>query len=135
MVMEDGHGQDKTLIDALLDQLHDLETGHGSQSWTEGKRYNAQCDGKNHYLYKMDKAAINPKTGHGYSKGRIYAGTFENAREKCPAYAANWTSRHNCRKGGISDGHGRPESHGTGRDEGIKGGNPVRWQDLLSASN
>lgn len=130
--MEVGHGQERALVDALLDQLHDLEIGHGKQSWTEGKRYNAQCDGKNHYLYKMDKSAVNPKTGHGYSKGRIYEGSFEKAKFKCPTYAANWQSKHRCRTGGISDGHGRSTGHGTGRDEGVQSLNPVRWEDLLS---
>jgi hypothetical protein len=137
LVMEDGHGWTDEALETIHDLLlHDLESGHGqeeNQSWTEGIRYNAQCDGKNHYLYKMDKSAINPKTGHGYSKGRIYAGAFNKNRHKCEAYAASWESRHTCGAGRSGDGHGRVEgSPASGSQNGV-GSHPVkpfRWQDF-----
>lgn len=131
----DGHGLAKEVEKARHDQLHDLESGHGQRSWTEGKRYNAQCDGKNHYLYKIDKTAINPKTGKGYSKGRIYAGAFEKVRHKCAAYAANWISGHSCGSGRSGDGHGRPEGDGDGERETLPRVRPVRWQDLPVAND
>jgi hypothetical protein len=136
MVMDSGHGWTNEALEVVHDLLHDLDAGHGqeeSQSWTEGIRYNAQCDGKNHYLYKMDKGAINPKTGHGYSKGRIYAGTIDKVRYKCEAYAANWESKHRCSAGRSSDGHGRPEGFANGESENDASEDPiksVRWQDF-----
>jgi hypothetical protein len=86
----DGHGELEKVIN---DMLHDLEQG-ATVVMEEGVRYNAQCDGKNHYLYRIDTSAVNPKTGHGYSKGRIYEGTFEQNKSKCPAYADYWQGRH-----------------------------------------
>ena len=73
--------------------VHDLNFGHGVVM-DEGERYNAQCDGSNHYLYKINKRAINPKTGRPYSKGRIYAGTFNANRHKSQAYCEQWASKH-----------------------------------------
>jgi hypothetical protein len=116
------------------DQLKDLESGHG-QSWTEGKRYNAQCDGKNHYLYVMDKSAINPKTGKGYSKGRIYAGTFENVRQSCSTYAANWQSKHRCSAGGDSAPDGLPQDDAGRGNEAISSHSIRGWQDLRVAND
>jgi hypothetical protein len=148
-VMEAGHGlvMDDSLVmeggldalhDLLGETLHDLEVGHGNQSWTEGIRYNAQCDGKNHYLYKMDKNAINPKTGKGYSKGRIYVGTLEANRYRCEAYAANWESKHRCGAGRSSDGHGRAEGApdgGSENDLSARPGEPYRWQDFTVSND
>src|SRR5262245_54397119 len=125
--MEIGHGQSNEIEQAIHDQIQQLETGHGqeiNQSWTEGIRYNAACDGKNHYLYKIDKAAVNPKTGHGYSKGRIYAGTFDKIRSRCEAYAANWQSEHSCGAGRSGDGHGRSAGHGNSRSQSVEGSSP-----------
>lgn len=131
--MDGGHGQDAVMEAAIHDLLHDLETGHG-QSWTEGVRYNAQCDGKNHYLYKIDKSAVNSKTGKGYSKGRIYVGTFNANKHKCEAYAASWESRHTCGAGRSGDGHGRFESASIGGSENDLSedhGKPYKWQDFV----
>jgi hypothetical protein len=113
--LEIGHG---SLAEAIELLLHDLEGGHGVVM-AEGIRYNATCDGKNHYLYKMDKSAINPKTGHGYSKGRIYVGTIKEHWEKCPAYLSEWESKHKCRSRRSGDGHGRVTGHGNGGSDSI----------------
>jgi len=91
--------------------LHDLKSGHGVVM-EEGVSYNALCDGKNHYLYKIDKKAINPKTGKPYSKGRIYAGKF--SREKSPAYCDQWLSQHVCGHGRDGAASGRASQDNTG---------------------
>ena len=104
----------------LAVMLRDVIDGHGTVM-EEGIRYNAHCDGKNHYLYKRDTKAINPKTGHGYSKGRIYVGTLEACRSQSPAYCEQWEGkhRHGSGHGRASAGHGRPETDSLSEREGV----------------
>jgi hypothetical protein len=40
----------------------EADAGHGVVM-EEGVRYHGQCDGRNHYLYKINKMAIKPKNG------------------------------------------------------------------------
>jgi len=110
--------------------LHDLKNGHGAVM-EEGVSYNAQCDGKNHYLYKIDKRAINPKTGRPYSKGRVYAGKFD--RSKSPAYCDQWASKHVCGHGGNGSASGRIEKDNSGRVSDTSAEVVVQW--VVPSSN
>ena len=44
----------------VREMLHDWQSGHGVVM-DEGISYNATCDGKNHYLYKINKKALTLK--------------------------------------------------------------------------
>ena len=99
----------------------------------EGISYNAQCDGKNHYLYKVNKKAVNPKTGKPYSKGRIYDGRFE--REKSPAYCDQWLSKHACGHGGAGTSSGRAEEDGAGGGKNDSAEVVVQWVVPRSSVN
>lgn len=103
--------------------FHDLN-GHGTVM-EEGISYNATCDGRNHYLYKINKKAINPKTGAPYSKGRIYAGKFD--REKSPAYCDQWLAKHACGHGRAGASTGRIEEDVAQRGEDPASEVVVQW--------
>jgi len=108
----------------VREMLHDWQSGHGVVM-DEGISYNATCDGKNHYLYKINKKALNPKTGLPYSKGRIYAGKFD--REKSPAYCDQWLSKHACGHGRVGAGHGRATENDAQRGENDAAEVIVQW--------
>jgi len=108
----------------IRSMFHDVHDGHGAVM-DEGISYNAMCDGKNHYLYQVNKKAINPNTGKPYSKGRIYAGKFD--REKSPAYCDQWLSKHACGHGRPGANTGRTSENGAQRGENSASEVVVQW--------
>ena len=95
------------------------EIGHGNAQayvMAEGKRYNYNCDRKNHYVYEIDGSRREPKTGR---KKRVYKGVMAVARSLCHDQAERWenvTHPANCPDCAVRGGVERPHGKITGFD-------------------